>query len=330
MEVNCMDRFKIGILGGETKKGAQLVRLLANHPYAAITAIHAEGAQGRMISTVHPSLHSVCDMLCTETEEVIESCDVIFSALEQNRSELLSALCIRKKSVFIDLSANYRPQGETAYAEWFGYPLEYPGLHEASVYGLPELLREDIVGKVIIAVPSPIAVAAAIALCPALMSGMLYTDSIVVLASVPDTFEEQPCEALETEQILCKMSGDSVKSNLVKQHTSGSRGLLVSCIAKMRPDYSEAHLAAAFEQVYGRESFVRIRRHGEVCTANVLGTNITDISVGYDTATNTVVFTAALDDTVKGGAGLAVQNMNIMLSIPETISLELFPSPYGV
>lgn len=323
-----MDRFRIGIIGAETKKGAQLVRLLANHPYVSIAAIHAEGEQGKMISTVHPSLHSVCDMLCSELEEVIECSDVIFSALPQERSEIISALSIHKKSVFIDLSANYRPQGEEAYNDWFGQPLEYPGLHEASVYGLPELLREDVVGKVIIAVPSPIAAAAALALCPALMSGMIYSDSIVVLATVSGSFEHQPCEILETEQILRKMSGEKIFANVVKQVAHGAKGLLVSCIAKLKPDYTEAHLIAAFEQVYGREPFVRIRRHGEVCTANVLGSNITDISVGYDQPTNTAVFTAAIDDKIKGGAGLAVQNMNIMLSIPETTALELFPSPY--
>lgn len=325
-----MDKFRIGIIGAETKQGAQLVRLLAGHPYVAITAIHAEGAQGLMISTVHPALHSICDMICSDMEEVIECSDVIFSAVAQDKSEELSAACIRKKSVFIDLSANYRPQGEESYNEWFGYQLEYPGLHEASVYGLPELLREDIVGKVIIAVPSPIAAAAAIALCPALMSGMIYADSVTVIASVPPTMEEQIAEKNETEQILCKMSGEKVAVNLVKNSVSGARGLLVACIARLKPDYSEAHLIAAFEQVYGRESFVRIRRHGEVSTAHVTGSNFTDVSVGYDVPTNTAVFTAALDDTIKGGAGLAVQNMNIMLSIPEITALELYPSPYGV
>lgn len=325
-----MDKFRIGIIGAETKQGAQLVRLLAGHPYVAIAAIHAEGGQGRMISTVHPALHSVCDMICSSMEEVIECSDVIFSALSQDKSEELSASCIRKKSVFIDLSANYRPQSEEAYNDWFGYQLEYPGLHEASVYGLPELLREDIVGKVIVAVPSPIAVAAAIALCPALMSGMIYPDSVTVVVNVPGTLETQPCEILETEQILRKMSGEKVFANVVKNDVPNSRGLLVTCIARLRPDFTEAHLIAAFEQVYGREPFVRVRRHGEVRTADVLGSNFTDVSVGYDVPTNTAVFTAALDDTVKGGAGLAVQNMNIMLSIPETTALELFPSPYGV
>ncbi len=325
-----MDKFRVGIIGAETKQGAQLVRLLAGHPYVSIAAIHAEGTQGRMISTLHPALHSVCDIVCCEIEEVIERSDVIFSTLPQDKSEELSAVCIRKKSVFIDLSANYRPQGEESYNEWFGYPLEFPGLHEASVYGLPELLREDIVGKVIIAVPSPIAAAAAIALCPALMSGMIYPDSVAVIAAVPDCFETQPCEKLETEQILCKMAGENVCVNLVKNIAYGAKGLLVTCVAKLRPEFSEAHLNAAFEQVYGREPFVRVRRHGEVSTAHVLGSNITDVSAGYDSPTNTAVFTAALDDKVKGGAGLAVQNMNIMLSIPETCALELFPSPYGI
>lgn len=325
-----MDKFRIGIIGAETKLGAQLVRLLANHPYVAITAIYAYGAQGRMISTVHPALNSVCDMICSDIEEVIECSDVIFSTQPQEQSEELSAACIRKKSVFIDLSANYRPQGEQAYSEWFGSPLEYPGLHEASVYGLPELLREDIVGKVIVAVPSPIAVASAIVLSPALMSGMLYADSITVVVTVPDTLEAQPCERLETEQLLCKMSGEKISVNIVKNPVRSARGLCVTCISRLRPDFSEAHLIAALEQVYGREPFVRVRRHGEVCTADVIGSNFTDVSAGYDVPTNTAVFTAALDETVKGGAGLAVQNMNIMLSIPETAALELFPSPYGV
>ncbi len=324
-----MDKFRVGIIGAEAKQGAQLVRLLANHPYVAITAIHAEGAQGRMISTVHPALHSVCDMICCEIEEVIESSDVIFSALPQDRSEMLSALSIHKKSVFIDLSANYRPQSEEAYNQWFGYPLEYPGLHEASVYGIPELLREDVVGKVIIAVPGPIALAAALAMCPALMSGMVYTDSVAVIATVSGKYTDQPCENLETEQILSKMSGEKVNTNVVKQVAHGTRGLLVTCVAKLRPDFTEAHLIAAYEQVYGREPFMRVRRHGEVRTADVMGSNITDVSAGYDVPTNTAVFTAAMDDTIKGGAGLAVQNMNIMLSIPETTALELFPSPYG-
>lgn len=320
-----MDKFRVGVIGAQTKTGAALIRLLAAHPYVHISALAAEGYEGRMISLVHPELTNICDIICCDKGAAIDSSDIIFAAVSREESEQLSAECIQEKCVYIDLSGNYCPATEAAYTEWFGRELDYPGLHEVSVYGLPELLRENIIGKVLIGVPSAVATAAALALSPALMVSALYTDSITITAVQPTSCPVRVTDSPEIEQILTRMAGESVNVCLTQHTLPNTRGLLVTCSAKLKPEFSEAHLQAAIEQVYGRETFVRIMKKRLPSPTCVIGSNFTDVSVRYDQATNTAVFTAALDDTVKGSAGIAVQNMNVLLSISETVALDLFP-----
>lgn len=320
-----MDKFRVGVIGAETKKGAQLCRLISSHPYLELAAVCAGENKGRMLSFVHPQLRNICDITCVERADVISCCDVVFSALPTEKSDALCVDCVSEKCVFIDLSECFHPEDEKAYEAWFGIPCEYPGLHNKAVYGLPELLRSDIVGKVIISVPCAAPAAAALAMAPSLIAGMLYEDSIVVTKIASPEHEGGEYEDYELEQILSRMAGTKVTVAYTDQRVRGARGVTVVCAAKMRAGFTQSHFEAAFSQIYRNEPFLRVMRHGEVSTANVLGSNITDISVRCDERTNMAVFTAALDDRIKGSAGLALQAMNVMLSEPETLGLELLP-----
>lgn len=323
-----MEKFRVGIIGAETKQGAQLCRLLAMHPYLDITSVYAAGYEGKRLSTLHPSLRAVCENVCADRGAVIDNSDVVFSIASDMDTDAICAECIHNKCVFIDLSACFRPNGEEAFLDWFGYPSEYPGLHNAVSYGLPELLRSEIVGKVLISVPGAIAAAAGMAMAPALLAGMLYTDSVCITAIASENTPFSSHDAKECTQLLSQMAAEPVNVCLVDRAVRTSKGLTVVCTAKLKADFSQAHLEAAFNQIYGNEPFVRIVRDNEISAANVLGSNMTDVSVRYDEATNFAVFTAAFDDTIKGGAGLALQAMNVMLSIPETTGLELYPDAF--
>ncbi|MBQ4313567.1 MAG: hypothetical protein IJC18_05080, partial [Clostridia bacterium] len=213
-----MDKFKVGVVGAATPVGAELIKLLSRHPIVELTAISSLAHQGKPICEVFPALLGLCDKILVSDTEVLIKSDIVFCCDTAMSTHDLAARCIKAKCVFIDLGATFRIDGEDNYREWIGGEYEYPELHEAAVYGLPELLRDRLPGKVIAAIPGAVATGAILALAPALFGGLVLPDSIVVDALCPgscgdiisDAALPHP-ETFETERMLTLAAGKTVR-----------------------------------------------------------------------------------------------------------------------
>ena len=173
-------KIKAGIIGATGYAGAELVRILLSHPDAEIVAISSVSFEGQKLSDVYPSYKGLCDMECKKQEDVVAQSDVIFAALPHGLSQELAAQCDKAGKAFIDLGADFRLQSEQEYKEWYGCDFLDHDLHSRSVYGLPELFRENIKGKRIIANPGCYTTGAPLALAPAVKGGLVSTEGIIV------------------------------------------------------------------------------------------------------------------------------------------------------
>lgn len=346
-----MDKFKVGIIGATGYAGVELVRLLAGHPLVELTAVASQSFMGKPISEVYPSLYGLCDLICVSNEEVIAKSDVVFAAVPSGISQELAAECIQSKCVFIDLGADFRLDSEEDYAEWYGGSYKYPGLHEAAVYGLPELFRDQMPGRVIVGNPGCYPTASALALAPALREGLIEPQGIIIDAKsgvsgsgrsltqashfidVNENFNAYKVgvhrHTPEIEQTLTRVLGSPVRLTFVPHLLPVSRGILATCYAKSTLPCSLKTLRNAYEKAYANEPFVRVLPEGkEACIRNVTMSNFCDISLHFCERSQTVIITSAIDNMIKGAAGQAVQNMNILLSMPETLGLEMIPSAF--
>lgn len=322
-----MERFQVGIIGADTHTGAQLVRLLFSHPFVEVSALGTFDMPGGRISQLFPALGAICDLPLVTPDEVIQQADVVFAVASAGQSQELAAKCVQEKTVLIDLSPDFSLSSEEEYKSIYGAPFSFPTLHEAAACGLPELMRREIVGKVLVSCASAATTAAALALSPALMAGMVETRGISCAFALSESCTARESAKSEIEQILSRMSGEDTRIAFSASRVNARSGIIAACAARLKPNYSAAHLFSAYNQVYSGEPFIRVMPLGdEVSAAHVLGSNICDISIAADEKSGVVIFTAALDDLVKGSAGQAVQNMNIMLSIDETVGLELVPN----
>ncbi len=344
-----MDKFKVGILGADTRIGAQLLGLLLSHPMCEVTSVSSSQNQGRSVPMTLPQLISRCSLTFDTELNTISQSDIIFNAGMDYESEELAAVCIKNKSVFIDLATGFRIIDENEYKSWYGgNGFVYPALHEASIYGLPELMRDQMVGKVLVSNPGAVSAAVILALAPALLEGLVDADSMVVDAKIPypdcspldgfrrssdmhptgDLGELKPFiggvfrETGEIEQMLSLAAERNVRVTIVPTAVPSARQLMVTCMAKAALSCNSKTLRTAYDRIYSDELFVRVLPSGvEQGTSQVLGTNFCDIGLNFIERTGTVIITASLDTLMKGSAGQAVQNMNALLSMPEYLGL---------
>lgn len=338
-----MDRFRIGILGADSPQGQQLIRLLLGHPIASLVAVSsrtgASSLLGTPVSDVFPALLGLCSLPFVDDSQVLNEADVIFCADAAADNEELIAACIKNKCVALDLGTSFRLASEEDHRLWSGSGFAYPGLHDAAVYGLPELLREHMSGCVLAGIPGAVATAALLALAPLVNEGLIEPEGIVIDAKLPA--EEQNTSGLfcsdstpwscaketpEIEQLLSEAAGHKLCVTMTGCRTSSRRGLLVACSAKGALSANSRTLRTALNSYYAGERFVRILpSSGRADASAVEGSNICDISARYDERTGRVIVCAALDSLMKGSAGQAVQCMNRLLSMPEEIGLEMPP-----
>ena len=170
---------KAGVVGATGYAGAELVRLLTGHPQAELAAISSVSFTGQALSDIYPAYYHICDLVCGTQEEVVEKSDVVFAALPHGLSQELAKTCYDAGKVFIDLGADFRLENEDDYKEWYGGTYLYKELHEQAVYALPELFREQIRGKKIIANPGCYTTAVPLALAPALRKGYIAAEGII-------------------------------------------------------------------------------------------------------------------------------------------------------
>lgn len=344
-------KIKAGIVGATGYAGAELVRLLLGHPQAEIAAISSVSFEGKALSDVYPAYYHLCDLPCGAQEEVVEASDVIFAALPHGLSQDLAAECISKGKAFIDLGADFRLESEDDYKTWYGGEFKDKNLHEQAVYGLPELFREKISGKRLIANPGCYTTAVPLALAPAIKNGLIETAGIVADCKsgvtgagrkptqnthYPDLNEGFSAYKVaahrhtpEMEQTLSHLAGAPVKLTFVPHLLPINRGILATCYARIRPGVTKDQILSAYQSMYENEYFIRLLPAGRVADVkNVRCSNFCDISLHFDDRTGTLIAISAIDNMVKGAAGQAIQNMNLMFGAEEQAGLKLVPPAF--
>lgn len=342
---------KAGIVGATGYAGAELVRLLSGHPQAQVAAISSVSFEGQPLSDIYPAYFHCCDRVCGTQEEVVEQSDVVFAALPHGLSQELAAQCYAAGKVFIDLGADFRLENEADYQQWYGGSFRYPELHDLAVYALPELFREQIRGRKIIANPGCYTTAVPLALAPALKNGYIENEGIIADCKsgvtgagrklTQNTHYPELNEGLsaykvashrhtpEMEQSLSHVAGQPVTLTFVPHLLPVNRGILATCYARLKPGITLEQLEQAYQAQYENEYFIRLLPKGkEADIKNVRYSNFCDISLHVDLRTNTFIAISAIDNMVKGAAGQAIQNMNLAFGLEETTGLKLFPPAF--
>ncbi len=342
---------KVGIIGATGYAGAELCRLLANHSKAEITAISSVSFVGEALSSVYPSYYTLLDLICETQEEVVKKAQVIFAALPHGLSQDLAKQCMDENKVFIDLGADFRLQNEADYKEWYGLDFDDKDLHKQAVYGLPELFRDNIKGKTLIANPGCYTTAVPLALYPALVNDFIEINGIIADCKSGVTgagrglsqtthFSElnegmsaykvaSHRHTPEIEQTLELISGLSTKITFVPHLLPVNRGILATCYAKLKEGVTAEMVRDAYRFSYEKEYFVRFLEEGKSPDIhNVKYTNFCDVNVFIDERTGTFIAISAIDNMVKGAAGQAIQNMNLAFGLDEKEGLMSVPPAF--
>lgn len=344
-----MNKTKINaaILGATGYAGVELVRLLAAHPYANIVHLASHSYAGKRISEVHPALRWICDLVLQEDDlmAAAEAADVVFMALPAGIAADSVDEAILAKAKVIDLGADFRLHDKAVYEQW--YKKEHHGdaaLGEA-VYGLCELHRDEVRGARLVANPGCYTTCSILSLYPLLKAGLVCTDGIIIDAKSGTSGAGRGakttslfCEVDESikayglathrhtpeiEQELSLAAGVPVTLQFTPHLVPMNRGILATCYARVKKGVGADDVKAAYE-IYSDEPFIRLC-DSPVETRNVKGGNFVDIYWQLDERTGNIIVLGAIDNLVKGAAGQAVQNMNLLFGLDEGTGLMMAP-----
>ena len=331
---------KAGILNVTGYAGSELVRILRRHPESEIASITGRSAAGKKLSEVFPHLGAV-DM--TITPELDSSVDIVFSALPHTASAEAVKPLMERGVRTVDISADFRLKSPTEYQEWYKVEHPCPEYLEEAVYGLPELHRTDIVTARLVANPGCYSTAAILGLAPAVRAGIVEPGVVVDAksgvsgagrATSLSTHFSEVNESVKAYSVaghrhlpevvneLASLDGDAdLKITMLTHLIPITRGILASCYAPLREGAVPcAALADGVRTIY--EEFYRDHPFVEVVdtpptTKQTLGSNTCAVYPTVDARTNRLIVISCIDNLVKGAAGQAVQNMNLMLGFPE-------------
>jgi N-acetyl-gamma-glutamyl-phosphate reductase len=335
-----MSKIKVGIVGGTGYTGVELLRLLATHSSAEVTAITSRSEAGMSVAELFPSLRGFYDNLCFSVpdDDVLAECDVVFFATPHGVAMSSMPSLIARGVRVIDLSADFRIKDVALWERWYGQPHTCPDLVEMAVYGLPEMNREQIKTAQLVAAPGCYPTSVQLGLMPLLKAGLIDPGRLIansasgvsgagrqgkidnIFAEVSDSFKAYGVAGHrhlpEIEQGLALMSGGPVNLTFVPHLLPTIRGIHSTMYADLRGE--AADLQALFEDTYRNEPFVDVMPAGSCPqTRSVKGANICRLAVHQPQGRNTVVVLAVIDNLVKGASGQAVQIMNIMLDLDE-------------
>ncbi|MFA5297212.1 MAG: N-acetyl-gamma-glutamyl-phosphate reductase [Lutibacter sp.] len=342
-----MDKKKIGIIGATGYTGSELVRILTNHPNVEITMITSESRAGELFSDVHPFLQGIADQKLVAMNQIDEyELDLVFLALPHGVSMDFVKRFKDKPFKIIDLSGDFRLNTQEVYEEWYKMPHIYPEGIEKAVFGSPELYFDKIKEARLIANPGCFPTSAILGLAPLLEANMVETDRIIVdsktgvtgagikakpvnlYSNVNDNFKAYGLKnhrhTIEIQEVLDKVSGKNTCIQFTPHLLPVDRGILTTIYVRPTEKMNEFKLKELYATFYEKAPFIRLRKQ-EPAIKDVRGTNYCDLYVTYDERTNMVIIISVIDNLIKGAAGQAVQNMNIMFGLEQTIGLNLIP-----
>lgn len=339
---------KAAVLGASGYTGADLIRLAARHPGIALTALVAKGHAGQSLAQVFPHLASLdLPPLVTSGEVDWSGVDVVFGGLPHGTShEEIGKLPGRVR--VIDMSADFRLRDPDVYAEWYGNAHSAPKLLDGAVYGLTEHNRAAIRKARIVACPGCYPTAVLLALLPLARAKLIAAEDIIIdaksgVSGAGRTLKQnilfsEAGEGLspynignhrhvpEIEQELGAAAGTSVRINFTPHLVPMSRGELCTSYVKLAGKATAADLRAALSEAYADAPFMRVVEEGAIpATQHVRGSNYCHIGVFADRLPGRAIVISAIDNLVKGSAGQALQNFNLMFGFDETTGLEQLP-----
>ncbi len=344
-------KIAIAIVGASGYTGADLIRLLACHPHAEMRLLTANAHAGKPLSAVYPHLGGLRlpDLIRVEDADW-SGIEVAFCALPHGTSqEVIAALPAHLKVV--DLSADFRLRDMATYAQWYGHEHRAPALQAEAVYGLTEHYRAEIGEARLVACPGCYPTAALLLLLPLLEQGLIEAEDIIIdaksgVSGAGRALKEGMlfCEvgegihpygvashrhAPEIEQELSLAAGRPLLVNFTPHLMPMNRGELLTTYVRLAGGAGPDDLRAALGERYANEPFVRVVPAGQTpATRHVRGSNFCLLGVFADRLPGRAILVSTLDNLVKGSSGQALQNMNLMLGMPETLGLEqqpLFP-----
>ena len=347
---------KVGIIGATGYAGVELVRILLKHSGVEQFFLSSVSFEGKNITEVYPNLlgqlAGKTDGLLINAERVLESSDVVFAALPNGLAEPYALYCVEHGKKFIDLSADFRfGTDEATYVAYYKKPWEHKELHEQAVYGLPEMNREQIKNAQIIGNPGCYVTASTLALLPALKAGIADTNLIIVDAKSGvtgagrnPTMTNQFCECGESfsaykvgahrhqPEIARNCAAASGKQTCViftPHLIPQNRGILSTVYVQLTREVSGAEIRKMYEDFYRDEPFVRFLPDGvSPTTRSVRYTNFCDIQAYVVNGGKTLEIVSVIDNMVKGSAGQAAQNMNLMCGFAETQGIDFVPTAF--
>lgn len=336
----------VGVMGATGYAGEQLVWILNNHSEVNIKFLNSHSYANMNYDGIYKNYYGFLDEVCVTAEEalnMLNSIDVLFIALPHGKSFEIAKKALELGVKVIDLGADFRLDSEEVYENWYGLKHEYSSVLKDSVYGLVELNREKIKETNLLANPGCYTTASILALTPLLKHKLIDHKSIIIdaksgvsgagrAAKIDGLFAEcnESIKAYgigthrhtpEIEQELSKAFGEEVMISFTPHLVPMNRGILATCYSTLTSKLSAEEIINIYKEFYKDEYFIKIFK-GSPETRWVRGSNLCHIGITVDERTNRVIVVSAIDNLIKGAAGQAVQNMNVMFNLKETLGLE--------
>ncbi|MGK0442860.1 MAG: N-acetyl-gamma-glutamyl-phosphate reductase [Pseudohongiellaceae bacterium] len=339
---------KVGIVGGTGYTGVELLRILVNHPEAEVVTITSRAEDGVRVDSLYPNLRGFSDIAFSQPDvNVLAQCDVVFFATPHNVAMNMVPQLLDKGIRVIDLSADFRIRDAALWSQWYGEPHACPDILEQAVYGLPEVNREQIKSAQLVACPGCYPTSVQLGFIPLIENNLIDSSRLIanaasgvsgagrqakvdnLLSEVGDSFKAYGIPGHrhlpEIEQGLTDAGGNGVGLTFTPHLAPMVRGMHSTLYAELLNDSTSLEsVQALFEQRYANEPFVDVLPAGShPQTRTVRGANVCRLAIHKPQNRNTIVILSVIDNLVKGASGQAVQNMNIMLGLPENAGLNI-------
>ena len=333
---------RVAVLGATGYTALEALKILLRHPQAEIVAVTSRQEGKTPVSSVHPSLVGRLDLPLEDLtpEEVGKRADCVFGCLPHCASAEILPRVLAAGAKVVDFSADYRLDDAATYLEWYGHEHPDPARLGATVYGLPELFRERIRRQPLVANPGCYSTSAILPLAPLVKSGLFQLDDIIIdsksgvsgagrqpklMTHFPECNESMSAYNVgrhrhtpEIEQVIARHAGDRPAVIFTPQLAPMDRGILSTIYIRPKQPLAEGDVLGLLRQAYAGERFVRVVDHLPG-TKDTVDTNFCDITARV--VRDRVLLISCLDNLVKGAAGAAVQNFNVLFDLPETMGL---------
>lgn len=341
---------KVGIIGSTGYAGGELARLLLQRDDAEIKWFGSKSYVDQKYASVYQNMFQIVDDTCMDDnmEKLADQVDVVFTATPQGLCASLVNEEILSKVKIIDLSADFRIKDVETYEKWYKIKHPAPEFIKEAVYGLPEINREAIKKARLVANPGCYPTCSTLSIYPLAKEGLINMDTLIIDAKsgvsgagrgakVDNLYCEvnESCKAYgvavhrhtpEIEEQLSYAAGKPVTLNFTPHLIPMNRGILITAYASLTRDVSYEEVRAVYDRYYTKELFVRVLEE-DVCpqTRWVEGSNFVDVNFKIDPRTKRIIMMGAMDNVVKGAAGQAIQNMNLLFGLPENTGLKQIP-----